>query len=224
MTTPVDQTGGKRTRPGNYPRRTYTIAETKALDGKAGRIHAIVSTETRDRQGDIIRQDGWDVDNFMKHPALLVNHDYHDVRAQVGEWEDMAVKDKKLHGVTQYYVGEGNEQADWAYNLAKKGRASFSVGFIPDMNKAVIQEGGSEWFGPWEFNGQELLEVSHVTIPANPDALQTLRLAGLDPEEIKAALKTLFASEAQTAVQDAIARQVNTQRIAEQIVQAMRRF
>ena len=222
MTAPGEATKSRAT-PGNLYRQTFTWSEVKVLKERPGRIHAIVSTESRDRGGDIIRQDGWVLTQFWKHPALLVNHDYRDVRAQVGEWEDMSVKAKALQGIAQYYVGEGNEQADWAFNLASKGRAAFSVGFIPDMDKAVLQEGGSEWFGPWEFQGQELLEVSHVTIPANPDALQTLRLAGLDPEEIKAALKTVFASEAQAAVQAAIARHVNTQGIAEQIVQAMRR-
>lgn len=170
---------GTRVRPANYPRQVFTWGDVKTLDAKAGRVHAIVSTERKDRAGDIIRQDGWNLDDFLKHPALLVNHDYRSVRSQVGEWEEMKVKEKALHGVARYYVGEGNENADWAFNLASKGRAAFSVGFIPDMDKAVLQEGGDEWFGPWEFNGQELLEVSQVTIPANPEALQMLKTLGL---------------------------------------------
>ena len=156
---------------------------TKVLDVKAGRIHAIVSTETEDRMGDIIHQDGWDLDNFMKHPVLLSSHNYGStLLAQIGEWEDMAVKGKTLQAVARYYVAEGNPEADWAFGLAQKGRAAYSVGFLPDMEKAVVREGGSEWFGPFEFHGQELLEVSHVSIPANAEALQQIKaLPGLAP-------------------------------------------
>ena len=163
-------------------RRAFVHAKTKVLDAKAGRIHAVVSTETEDRMGDIIHQDGWDLDNFMKHPVLLANHDYRSVLAQIGEWEEMAVKGKTLQGIARYYVAEGNAEADWAFSLAQKGMAAYSVGFLPDMEKAVVREGGSEWFGPFEFHGQELLEVSHVSIPANAEALQQIKaLPGLAP-------------------------------------------
>lgn len=157
--------------------------ETKVLDVKAGRVEAVVSTEDKDRQGDIIRQEGWDLAAFMKHPILLSSHDYFDLRSQIGEWEAMKVSGTKLVGTARYYVGEGNEQADWGFNLASKGRAAFSVGFIPDMDKAKpLEKDEDEWMTHYEFNGQELLEVSHVTIPANANALQAVRgVKGLHP-------------------------------------------
>ena len=174
--------------------------ETKVIDAKTGRVEAVVSTESTDRQGDIIRQDGWDMKSFMAHPVLLASHDYYDLRSQIGEWESMAVKGKQLVGVARYYVGEGNEQADWGFKLASKGRAAFSVGFIPDMDKAKKIEGDDQdddLWGHYEFNGQELLEVSHVTIPANADALQVIRSAkGLHPaiaEIVDEALRDLKA-------------------------------
>jgi len=166
-------------------RRKLIRSEVKVLDAASGRVEAVVSTESTDRQGDIIRQDGWDMKSFMLHPVLLASHDYYDLRSQIGEWEEMAVKGRKLVGVARYYVGEGNEQADWGFKLASKGRAAFSVGFIPDMDKAKRIEGDEsdgDFWGHYEFNGQELLEVSHVTIPANADALQVIRAAkGLHP-------------------------------------------
>jgi len=174
--------------------------ETKVIDAKTGRVEAVVSTESTDRQGDIIRQDGWDMKSFMAHPVLLASHDYYDLRSQIGEWESMAVKGKQLVGIARYYIGEGNEQADWGFKLASKGRAAFSVGFIPDMDKAKRIEGDDsddDFFAHFEFNGQELLEVSHVTIPANADALQVIRAAkGLHPaiaEIVDEALRDLKA-------------------------------
>lgn len=147
-------------------------AEVKAVNEDKGTVTAIVSTEKPDRDGDIIRVEGWDLKNFEEHPVLLSSHNYRSLLNQIGEWTEMAVKDKRLVGTAQYLIGKGNDEADWAFELAKMGRAAYSVGFIPDMEKAEKIEGTDDWWPSWEFKGQELLEVSQVTIPANPDALQ----------------------------------------------------
>jgi len=171
-----------------YRQKIYR-AEIKGVDEEAATVTAVVSTEAPDRDGDIIRVNGWDFTNFNKHPVLLADHNYWDIKAQIGEWTEMkAIKGRnpRVEGTAKYYIGEGNEKADWAFSLAKKGMAAFSVGFIPDMAKAELieSEDGHEdfWFwGPFEFNGQELLETSQVTIPAHPDALQRMkRVKGLD--------------------------------------------
>ncbi len=155
-------------------------ANTQVVDGAAGKVHAVVSTEARDRDGDVVRAGGWDLEAFMEHPILLASHSYHQLRSQIGEWEEMKVAGARLEGVARYYVGEGNPEADWGFNLASKGMAAYSVGFIPDMARARALGRDGGWSG-YEFNGQELLEVSHVTIPSNPDALQRLKAAGIHP-------------------------------------------
>jgi len=166
-------------------------AETKVLDDT--RVQAVVSDESEDRDGDIIRQSGWMLEAFQKHPVLLASHDYMRLRSQIGEWEDMAVKGKRLTGVARYYVGEGNEDADWGYNLASKGRAAFSVGFIPlEYEERQSAQGNSLW-GSNAFTKQELLEVSHVSIPSNRNALQLMaKAAGLHPD-VDAVVKELLA-------------------------------
>lgn len=155
--------------------------EMKLLDEEQGRVSAVVSTEAKDRDGDIIRVAGWDLAAFQKHPVLLSSHDYRSLRSVIGEWESMDVRGKRLVGTARYYIGEGNEEADWGFNLAKRRRAAFSVGFIPDMDKAEPIGDAEGFFRPMEFNGQELLEVSHVSIPSNPDALQRMKGLDLDP-------------------------------------------
>lgn len=159
--------------------------EIKGVDVEAGTVTAVVSTEAPDRDGDIIRVAGWDLGNFNKHPVLLADHNYGDVRAQIGEWTEMKVvkgQNPRVEGTARYYINEGNDKADWAFALAQKGKAAFSVGFIPDMDKAeAIGDDGSKFFGPFEFRGQELLEVSQVTIPAHPDALQRMKGLVTDP-------------------------------------------
>ena len=158
--------------------------ETKVIDDR--RVEVIMSTEAKDRDGDIIRVSGWNLASFLSHPILLSSHNYYSLSSQIGEWEDVSKKTrgdaKMLTGVANYYVNEGNAEADWGYNLASKGRAAYSVGFIPDMAKATKLEGDNEWYYSYDFNGQELLECSHVTVPSNPEALQRIKGLKLHPD------------------------------------------
>ena len=154
--------------------------EVKILDKATGVISAVVSTESVDRDGDIIRQGYWNLDHFKSHPILLSSHNYRGLTNQIGHWTDMGVKDNKLVGEAQYYLKAGNQEADWGFVLASKGMAAFSVGFVPDMSKAKQIEANGNL--SYEFNGQELLEVSQVTVPSNADALQSFKAFGLHPE------------------------------------------
>ena len=152
----------------------------RLLDEEAGIISAVVSTEDVDRDGDVIRQEGWDLTHFSAHPILLSSHNYRGLTNQIGEWIRMAVEDNQLVGHAKYYIGEGNEEADWGFKLATKGRAAFSVGFVPDMAKAKQIEAGGNL--SYEYQGQELLEVSQVTVPSNPQALQAMKGMNLHPD------------------------------------------
>ena len=119
--------------------------ETKAVDPEAGLVDAIVSNEKKDRDGDIVRVSGWDLDNFLKHPVLLGNHNYYSIRSVIGEWTKMEIRGKRLVGTAKYYIDEGNEEADWAFKLAVKNMAAFSVGFIPDYEKAEVLDNDGWW-------------------------------------------------------------------------------
>mgnify|MGYP005824776111 FL=1 len=152
----------------------------RLLDEESGIISAVVSTEDVDRDGDIIRQEGWDLTHFSAHPILLSSHNYRGLTNQIGEWTRMTVEDNQLVGHAQYYIGEGNEEADWGFKLATKGRAAFSVGFVPDMSKAKQIEANGNL--SYEYKGQELLEVSQVTVPSNRQALQALKGMSLHPD------------------------------------------
>lgn len=151
----------------------------KVLNKADGLVEAVVSDETQDRDGDIIRVAGWDLKDFAAHPVMLAGHDYTRLKSHIGDWVEMAVIGDRLVGKGQYFVGKGNAEADWGFQLAQMGRAAFSVGFIPDMEKATpIDEAGDKLFGPWEFKGQKLLEASQVPMPSNPSALQAAKTLG----------------------------------------------
>jgi hypothetical protein len=172
---------GPQIREGNMTHVSkFVRPEVKILDKAAGVISAVVSTESMDRDGDIIRQGYWDLEHFKSHPILLSSHNYRGLTNQIGHWNNMAVQDNKLVGEAQYYLKAGNQEADWGFVLASKGMAAFSVGFVPDMSKAKQIEANGNL--SYEFNGQELLEVSQVTVPSNADALQSFKAFGLHPE------------------------------------------
>jgi phage head maturation protease len=163
--------------------KVFRADETKILDEATGRVSAIVSSESIDRDGDVIRAAGWDLKNFMRHPVVLANHDYSSLRSQIGVWEKMEVQGTKMRGVARFFIGKGNDEADWAFELAKEKALAFSVGFIPDMEKASpLYEDDAFGTRGMEFKSQELLEVSAVTVPSNPDALQRIvKEIGVDP-------------------------------------------
>lgn len=161
-------------------------AEVKAYDDRLGTVDMVIpmSTASRDRDGEIIEPTAFKrtLKDFMRRPVLLSSHNYMDLRKQIGEFKSLKVTDAGLeaHGI-KYYVGEGNEEADWAYKLAARGVAAFSVGFIP-QEEEIIDPEKPEGYGNRKFTDVELLEISQVCIPSNRDAIQGLRSkAAADP-------------------------------------------
>lgn len=172
-------------------------SETKIIDASGGRAQTVASTEAEDRDGDVIRQKGWILDYFIQHPVLIASHNYGDLTCHIGEWEDMTIKGKKLVGVAKYYIGEGNPQADWGFKIAQFGRAAYSVGFIPLEWKERDPEDMQRpsYWGGYEFTKQELMEVSHVTIPSNPEALQLMAKSSIVHPELRSIAKTLLSND-----------------------------
>ena len=75
--------------------KVFRGEEMKVLDEATGRVSAVVSTEKVDRDGDVIRAEGWNLGNFLKHPVLLVNHDYYSYgrRSESGSrWKSTATR------------------------------------------------------------------------------------------------------------------------------------
>ncbi len=156
-------------------------AELKEADEDGSlNIFIPVSTASMDRDSEIIEPSAFKktIPKFMKHPVLVASHDYRDLTNQIGEWQKLRITDNGIEGKPKYYVGMGNEQADWAYKLAQKGVAAFSIGFIP---KAWDDGDGTEKSPRRTYKEVELLEISQVIIPSNRDAIMGMRSKGVDP-------------------------------------------
>lgn len=64
------------------------------LELKEGEIEGVASTEKADRDGEVIKQDGWDLKNFKANPVILAAHNYHDF--PIGKATNVKVVDNKL--------------------------------------------------------------------------------------------------------------------------------
>jgi len=138
-----------------------------------------VSTASMDRDSEVIEPTAFKktIPKFMKHPVLVASHDYRDLTNQIGEWTKLKITDGGIEGKPKYYVGMGNEQADWAYKLAQKGVAAFSIGFIPKE----WEDGDGQKSPRRTYKDVELLEISQVIIPSNRDAIMGMRSKSVDP-------------------------------------------
>jgi uncharacterized protein len=126
------------------------------------------SDETLDRYDEIIVAQGWQLDNYRKNPVVQNAHNYGDIIHTIGRALDTKVQDGKLCQRVEFAVNI-NPIAKIAYGLYQgKFLNAVSVGFIP-----LRWENGSTEAGfRRKYLEQELLEVSAVGIPANPNALQ----------------------------------------------------
>ncbi len=153
-------------------------ATIKEVKPETGEIEMMIplSTNSIDRDGEVIEPAAFKkvIPRFMKHPVLVASHNYGDLTKQIGEWTKLRITENGLEGRPKYYVNEGNPEADWAFNLASKGRAAFSVGFIPDLDS--IEEGDGRKTPRRTYkNLADLLEISQCIIPSNREAIQTIR-------------------------------------------------
>lgn len=126
---------------------------------------AIASTDVVDRHGEVINQDGWDLSNYIANPVLLWAHDNYEPAVgsgnnprvtQIGADKKGLVFEPKFHGLTDL-----SKALDILYNGDETHAPvlnSFSVGFRP-----TEQDGDT-------YLKNELLEISGVNVPANPDA------------------------------------------------------
>ena len=142
-------------------KKQFTV-ETKAVGNRSFLITA--STETPDRTGDIIKADGWDFANYMKNPVILWAHKYD--QPPVAKATRVFVANNKLQMEIEFPSAGTDTFADMVFNFLSDGFLNaFSVGFMP-IEYEPNKNGGNDYVK------QELLEVSVVPVPANPEALR----------------------------------------------------
>lgn len=153
----------------------YTKAQIKLKADDS--FTAVASSEVEDRQGEVVRQAGWNLKNYKDNPILLWMHE-HDKPIGKAErvWLDKTGKSPvlKFKGM----ISTATEYGRAAKQLIEEGiLKTFSVGFRP------LEMEGSE------ITKAELFEISLVSVPANPEArllaAKSLEKSGIDESIIK---------------------------------------
>lgn len=142
------------------------------------RLRVTIVTSSRDRHGDILEPGGAQVASFLKNPVVLWAHEYRALpigRATSLVRDGDALKADILFAPTDF--------AKEVYGLYAKGfLRAWSVGFLP-LEWEVIEDEKSRFAG-YHVRSWELIELSAVPVPANPEALTNAMQKGLVREPV----------------------------------------
>ncbi len=177
-------------------------AQTREPAENNGRpiLDFLCSDETLDRFDEIIVATGWKLENYQKNPVFQNAHQYGDILFTLGRALSTEVRPGREGGSAALFqriefATDVNPLARIAYGLYRgKFLNAVSVGFTP-----LRWENGSPGTTfRRRYLEQELLEVSAVSIPANPRALQLGLKSGAvekgDLQELAAMLRGLPAA------------------------------
>ena len=151
--------------------KSYAVG-VKQVEGVARTLQFVASTESVDRDGEVLQVTGWQVENYIKNPVFLWAHRYDE--PPIGKCVKCTASGDLVMDI-EFADAETYPFADIVYRLYLGGFLNaVSVGFIP----IEWETGGKKDGDPKKiFTKQELLELSAVPVPSNPEALQQARTA-----------------------------------------------
>ena len=142
-----------------------------------GGIEAKISTNSIDRDGEVLIPQGMNAVDYTKNPVLFWNHDYSN---PIGNVTDLRRDENAIYGKLTFAKRTDDVQGEFfpevAESLVKQGVVKgISVGFVPEtggVRNASVRD--REEYGSdvkRVYNRWKLLEVSVAPLPANQDAL-----------------------------------------------------
>lgn len=143
--------------------RGYASAESRATSKPGSPITFIASTGEVARDGLVIDQDGWILDNYRANNVILWSHDYFS-RPPIGKGENLRLEDGNLKVDIVF-----DQDDEFARSIESKVRNGFlnavSVGW--DIKEFAPGKGDA----PSKSLVSELLDISVVNIPGDAKAL-----------------------------------------------------
>jgi len=173
----------------------YADFVVKEFDEEAKVLSFRGTTEDEDRSGDVVVADGGDFQNFSKNPLFLWAHDHSGKTLPIGK----ALSIDKISGVGADFKIQFDAKDPFAMEVYRKYKEGYlhavSVGFIAHKAERRLDDSGEPMWPPaYKFLEWELLELSGVPIPANPNALRnayqkfleymSIATNGKEPEEV----------------------------------------
>ena len=183
----------------NYLIRAVDV-KSAAKDAEARKMTFVASDGTRDSYGTVLNPKGWDLERFNNNPIIGYQHkvyggmdDTQNPDNVIGKGHAYVDGDKLMVDI-EFEPAEINELADKVWKKLQWGSLNgVSVGFVSKGKGAfgTGDQGPGEPNETYYYAGQELVEISVVNIPANPNALKNAMKDEVDrlAEERKAALE-----------------------------------
>jgi len=165
----------------------------RSIDTERRTVTVIASTDSLDSYGTIINQSGWDFSRFAKNPVIQLSHRWDDL--PIGRATRFQVVNNALELDIEFAPEEANPAAEQVWQLWKLGFIrAVSVGFQPIEYHWEERDGGSVMV----YDKAELIEVSVVAIPSNPETLskslvRSLRSKDKDKREAGESMLALMA-------------------------------
>lgn len=166
----------------------------KTLDAIVGKsngvkVDATITTETIDRDGEVLISDGMNAAEYEKNPVVFYNHDY---AQPIGKISDLRRGDGKIDATIEFAQRpdgfEGAYFPEFVESLVAQDIVKgISVGFVPmaDGVRKASQKDRQDYgdnvrqvYSKWK-----LLEVSVAPLPANATALVSAVRKGLVDRE-----------------------------------------
>lgn len=138
-------------------------ATVQAVDAKAVSARFVMSTEEKDREGDVIIQRGIRLDNFLANPVCLWDHNLDGSSPPIGTWRNVQIGDSRTTG--EWFPDQGDADAMWVFGKVERGIIrGCSIGILPLVGKRrgdgfLIEE-------------CDLAECSICPVPMNAAALR----------------------------------------------------
>ncbi|MDH5664666.1 MAG: HK97 family phage prohead protease [Nitrosopumilus sp.] len=157
----------------------------KEFNDKERSFVAYASKEVVDRDGEVIKADAWNLDEYKKNPIILLFHDYSRLPVGTAMWTKT-----NANGLLFKPKFADTEAGREVYQLYKEGALNaFSVGFQPleweEVKGKTVKR---------IYNSVKLLEISCVSIPSCPDALvERVNSGAIKTKALDSALKEIIA-------------------------------
>jgi len=174
--------------------RTYS-SEIRKRNEDTRTLTFVASDGARDAAGTVLNQENWSLKRYEKNPIIGYQHEVY------GGWDGsdpdniigkarVYVEDGQLLADITFETKDINEKAEKIYKKLLFGSLNaVSVGFLP-IGKGSWGKGEEAIDGSnptYYYAGQELLEISVVNIPSNPNAVR--RAMEYEQNELKALME-----------------------------------
>lgn len=137
----------------------------KSLKGDRKLFTFLASSYTEDRDAERVNQNGWMLDLYRGNPVVLDSHNYGSIDAIIGRTVSLRISPEGLESDIEF---ADTERGRLAQHLVETGFLNaVSVGF-----RSLERSGSRLGKEKLEHVKSELLEISMVCVPANPEALR----------------------------------------------------